>query len=335
MEITRPKEENYIHRTVFSGWDVYRSEFPLLAIIRPDIVNDEVNSLLKIAEVNNSSFPRWELLGINAGCMVGDPGLIVVADAYLKNIRNFDTQKAYRIGVASGRGEKELFNKEFHTIRPLAEEYLNKSYVPEKLSDTLEYLLADYTMYLFCKEKGDSENAEFFFNRVKSYKDNYNEKLGFLAPRYKSGEFVFEENEYDDDGCVESNIFQQSWFVPYDVPGLFNLFGNERAHVLLERFFEKADLSKLWNDDYNHSNEPCHNLTIILILQALHIVHSTGQEKYKRKLTERVLSASAVTRMSVSFQRGTFFQLWALLRFARVIRIILLIRLYSERLPLN
>ena len=255
------RDDSYTHRTVFSGWDVYRSEFPLLAIIRPDIVNDEVNSLLKIAEVNNSSFPRWELLGINAGCMVGDPGLIVVADAYLKNIRNFDTQKAYRIGVASGRGEKELFNKEFHTIRPLAEEYLNKSYVPEKLSDTLEYLLADYTMYLFCKEKGDSENAEFFFNRVKSYKDNYNEKLGFLAPRYKSGEFVFEENEYDDDGCVESNIFQQSWFVPYDVPGLFNLFGNERAHVLLERFFEKADLSKLWNDDYNHSNEPCHNLT--------------------------------------------------------------------------
>lgn len=255
------RDDGYTHRTVFSGWDVYRSEFPLLAIIRPDIVNDEVNSLLKIAEVNNSSFPRWELLGINAGCMVGDPGLIVVADAYLKNIRNFDTQKAYRIGVASGRGEKELFNKEFHTIRPLAEEYLNKGYVPEKLSDTLEYLLADYTMYLFCKEKGDNENAEYFFNRVKSYKDNYNEKLGFLAPRYKNGDFVFEENEYDDDGCVESNIFQQSWFVPYDVPGLFNLFGNERALVLLERFFEKADLSKLWNDDYNHSNEPCHNLT--------------------------------------------------------------------------
>jgi predicted alpha-1,2-mannosidase len=193
--------------------------------------------------------------------MVGDPGLIVVADAYLKNIRNFDTEKAYKIGIASGKGEKELFGKKFHTIRPETEEYLNNAFSSERLSDTLEYLLADYTMYLFCKEKGDNENAEFFLKRVNSYKDNYNESLGFLAPRYKNGEFVFEENEYDDDGCVESNIYQQSWFVPYDVTGLFELFGKERAISLLERFFEKAELTQLWNDDYNHSNEPCHNLT--------------------------------------------------------------------------
>ena len=69
------------------------------------------------------------------------------------------------------------------------------------------------------------------------------------------------ENEYDDDGCVESNIFQQSWFVPYDVIGLSKLFGEERTIELLERFFENADFSKLWNEDYNHSNEPCHNIT--------------------------------------------------------------------------
>lgn len=255
------RDDSYIHRTVFSGWDVYRSEFPLLSIIRPDIVNDEVNSLLRIAETNNSSFPRWELLGINAGCMVGDPGAIVVADAYLKNIRNFDVQKAYDIIVASTKGEKELFNKKFHTIRPECEQYLKDAFVPEKLSDTLEYLLADYTMYLFSKEKGDKENEEFFLKRAKSYKDNYNKNLGFLAPRKENGEFVFEEDEYDDDGCVESNIFQQSWFVPYDVKGLCELFGYERALNLLERFFEKAELSRLWNDDYNHSNEPCHNIT--------------------------------------------------------------------------
>ena len=60
---------------------------------------------------------------------------------------------------------------------------------------------------------------------------------------------------------MESNIFQQSWFVPYDVEGLSNLFGRERFVQLLERLFSRADFSKLWNEDYNHSNEPCHNLT--------------------------------------------------------------------------
>ncbi len=252
---------DYIHRTVFSGWDVYRSEFPLLTIIRPDIVNDAVNSLLKIAENCNSSFPKWELLGIDAGCMVGDPGLIVVADAYLKGIRNYDTEKAYKIGLASSKVEKELFSREFHSIRPDVKQYTEDTFVPEKLSDTLEFLLADYTMFRFSSDLGDKENVNYFSERIKRYKDNYNEKLGFLAPRYENGNFVHEDDEYDDDGCVESNIFQQSWFVPYDVKGLSRLFGEERTIELLERFFSKADLSKLWNDDYNHSNEPCHNIT--------------------------------------------------------------------------
>ncbi len=252
---------DYKQRTVFSGWDVYRSEFPLLSIIRPDMVRDEINSLLKIAELNNSSFPRWELLGINAGCMVGDPGLIVLADAVVKGIKPYDIEKAYRISRASSICEKELDGKAFKSIRPDCKAYLQDCYVPERLSDTLEYLLADYTMARFADVLGRKDDAEFFDSRAYRYGENYNSRLQFMAPRMENGEFVFEEDRYDDDGTVESNIFQQSWFVPHDVKGLSKLFGEERTIELLEEFFEKADLKSLWNDDYNHSNEPCHNIT--------------------------------------------------------------------------
>ena len=256
------RNTDYKHRTVFSGWDVYRSEFPLLTLIRPDIVNDDVNSLLKIAQQNNSSFPRWELLGIDAGCMVGDPGLIVVADAYVKGIRNFDCEKAYDIAKASSVCAETLYGKKFNTIRPVCKQYTEKTYVPKKLSDTLEYLLADYTMFRFAEAMGKKEDAEFFLDRAKKYKENFKPKLGFMAPRNKLGRFMLViRNGYDDDGCVESNILQQSWFVPYDVKGLSRLFGEKRTVELLESFFEKADLSALWNDDYNHSNAPCHNIT--------------------------------------------------------------------------
>ena len=255
------KDSDYKQRTVFSGWDVYRSEFPLLSIIRPDMVRDDINSLLKIAEINNSSFPRWELLGINAGCMVGDPGLIVLADAFVKGIKPYDTEKAYEISKASSVCAKELYGKTFKSIRPDCEQYLQECYVPEKLSDTLEYLLADYTMAKFADALGKAEDAKFFMDRANRYNENYNEALQFMAPRKANGEFVYEEDRYDDDGTVESNIFQQSWFVPYDVIGLSKLFGEERTIELLEEFFERADLKSLWNDDYNHSNEPCHNIT--------------------------------------------------------------------------
>lgn len=254
-------EADYTHRTMFSGWDVYRSEFPLLTLIRPDIVNDEVNSLIKIAEHNNSSFPQWELMGIDSHCMVGDPGLIVVADAYVKGIRGYDAEKAYEIAKASSFSADELFGKPFHSVRPKCKQYLKNAYVPKKLSDTLEFLLADYTMSRFAKAMGKNEDAEYFMSRVKRYGENFNPKLGFMAPRNKLGWFLHEKNEYDDDGCVESNILQQSWFAPYDVINLSKLFGEKRTVELLESFFEKADLGALWNEDYNHSNEPCHNIT--------------------------------------------------------------------------
>ncbi len=252
---------DYTHRTVFSGWDVYRSEFPLLTVIRPEMVNDEVNSLLKIAEYRNESIPQWELMGINAGCMVGDPGTIVVCDAAVKGIKNFDVEKAYEIIKASALCKKELFGKPFHSVRPDCKQYTEDCYVPDKLSDTLEFLLADYTTARLAKMLGKTDDAEFFMNRVKRYKENFNKQLGFMAPRDEEDSFVFEEDRYDDDGCVESNIFQQSWFVPYDVSGLAKLFGEKRTVELLEIFFEKADFGSLWNDDYNHSNEPCHNIT--------------------------------------------------------------------------
>lgn len=251
----------YTHRTIFSGWDVYRSEFPLLTLIRPDIVSDEVNSLLKIADFKNSSFPRWELMNIDAGCMVGDPGLIVVADAYVKGIRSFDAEKAYEIAKASTLCSKELFGKPFKSIRPDCKQYINEAYVPEKLSDTLEYLLADYTLARFANAMDKAEDAEYFMSRAMRYGENFNSDLGFMAPRKKRGKFVRIKDEYDDEGCVESNIYQQSWFVPYDVVGLSKLFGEKRFIELLERFFEKAELGALWNEDYNHSNEPCHNIT--------------------------------------------------------------------------
>ena len=255
------RQAAYKHRTMFSGWDVYRSEFPLLTLISPQTVSDEVNSLLHIALVRQSSFPRWELMGIDSKCMVGDPGTIVMADAYLKGIRDFDTKKAYALALASTVGAEAFDEKPFHNIRPACDAYRRNAYVPNDLSSTLEYLLADYTMARMALAMGKAEDHAYFAKRADTYRENYDKTKGFMAPRRENGTFREIKNEYDTVGCVESNIFQQSMFVPYDVEGLAALFGKERFLALLERLFEGADLGALWNEDYNHSNEPCHNLT--------------------------------------------------------------------------
>ncbi len=255
------RNADYVHRTMFSGWDVYRSEFPLLTLISPQTVCDEVNSLLQIALAKNSSLPKWELMGIDSGCMVGDPGLIVMADAYLKGIRNFDIEKAYAIAFASATAADMLYGKPYHSLRPNTKQYQTDVYVPMDLSSTLEFLLADYAMAKLARVLGKEEDYHYFLGRVQSYKNNFDENLGFMAPRDANGDFLPVKNEYDTTGCTESNIYQQSMFVPYDVEGLSALFGKERFLALLETLFEKADFGALWNENYNHSNEPCHNLT--------------------------------------------------------------------------
>lgn len=258
---TPVRKSDFELRTMFSGWDVYRSEFPLLTLISPQTVSDEINSLLAIAKERNSSFPRWELMGLDSGCMTGDPGTIVMADAYRKGIRSFDAETAYEIAIASARSTKALDGKPFRNTRPCSPSYDSHAYVPGDLSSTLEYLMADYALAKMAEEMGREEDRAFLDARAFGYAENYNEALGFMAPRSAEGEFLPVRDEYDTKGCIESNIFQQSMFVPYDLDGLAALFGKERFLALLERMFEGADLTALWNENYNHSNEPCHNLT--------------------------------------------------------------------------
>ncbi len=251
----------YTQRTMFSGWDVYRSEFPLLTLIAPKIVSDEANSLSAIAQSKNSSFPRWELMGIDSGCMLGDPGLIVIADAAVKNIGGFELEKAYELALTSCLAKKEYNGKKFTSLHPSCEAYQKHAFVPNSLSGTLEFLLADYAMSRFAGLLKKDSDAEYFKERTKHWKDNYDKASGFLLPRNEDGSFIKITDKYSTKGCTESNIFQQSWFVPYDVEGLGDTFGKERALEMLEELFEKADLTALWNENYNHSNEPCHNLT--------------------------------------------------------------------------
>lgn len=257
----RIKRVDYTHRTMLSGWDVYRSEFPLLTLISPETVNDEINSLINIASEKNSSLPRWELMGIDSKCMVGDPALLIFADAYVKGIRNYDSERAYELCYASALAKTELNGKPFDSIRRSTLNYLYGAYVTGNVSETLELLLADYAMENVARGMEKSDDVSYFNSRRNRYKENYDPKIGYMNARDERGNFAPVTDKYSCNGCVESNIYQQSWFVPYDVEGVCELFGKQRSITELNELFEKADLGALWNENYNHSNEPCHNLT--------------------------------------------------------------------------
>ena len=80
--------------TCFSLWDTYRAKQPLMTIIHPEKAGDFVATMVDICD-KQGDLPVWHLWGNETDCMVGDPGIPVVADAIVKGIEGFDREAAF------------------------------------------------------------------------------------------------------------------------------------------------------------------------------------------------------------------------------------------------
>ena len=244
---------DFTYRTVFSGWDVFRSQYPWLTISRPDIVNDTVNSLMQQAELSGRKcLARWEFVGVESGCMIGDPAVSVIADAYLKGIRGYDAQKAYELCRQSVMGPR--------SARADLGDYEKLGYVPGSISWTLEDAYFDYCAARLAGALGRTADESLLLQRALNYTNIYDPAVGNMHARRKDGSWEpWKGATAHGQGCVESNPYQQGWFVPQDVAGLIRLMGRDYFLRYLTEFFEKTPDTFNWNDYYNHANEPVHH----------------------------------------------------------------------------
>lgn len=242
---------DYARRTIFSGWDVFRSQFPLQNIINPSVVSDEINSLIAIAaESGRKYYPRWELLNAYSGCMIGNPAVPVIADAYAKGIRTFDVKKALEYAV--------------NTSEKFGTGHLGYSPEPVSISCTLEYAYADWCVAQLAEVCGNDSLTAMFRDRAMAYRNVFDPTVGWFRPRMADGSWA----EWDQAtsprtregfGCMESNPYQQGWFVPHDPDGLASLIGGREAAIAdLDTLFARTPANMKWNAYYNHANEPVH-----------------------------------------------------------------------------
>lgn len=68
-----------------SIWDIYRTQMPLMSLLRPDVATSVVDSLLAMYS-DGGALPRWPLATVYTGCMVGSHANIIVADAFFRGI---------------------------------------------------------------------------------------------------------------------------------------------------------------------------------------------------------------------------------------------------------
>jgi predicted alpha-1,2-mannosidase len=241
-------------RTIFSGWDVFRSQMPLQTIINPSLVNDLVNSLVTLADEKKKGYlERWELLNAYSGCMLGNPAVAVMADAYAKGIRNYNIPDAYKLAV----GTVEKFGNG------------DKGFTPgnTSISYTLEYAYNDWCVAQLAKALNKTQDIKKYSERGEAFKNIFDADKGWFRPKDSTGTWLpwpAEGRIKQWYGCIESNPYQQGWFVPQDVDGMAKLMGGRKKVIAdLNNLFEKTPDNMMWNDYYNHSNEPVHHVPFL------------------------------------------------------------------------
>jgi predicted alpha-1,2-mannosidase len=260
--------ENFTKRTIFSGWDVFRSQFPLQTLINPTVVNDMLNSLITLSkESGKGYFERWELLNSYSGCMIGNPALSVLADAWAKGIRGYDIEKAYQEALATS--ERSGNEKLGFTVRSDAPNSGSAGYATGdfSISNTLELSYTEWCMAQLAQSLHKDKDYEKYSKLAGSYRNVFDKETGWFRARNEDGTWKAKPEKgrlQEWQGTVECNLYQQGWFVPHDVSGMTELMGGrEKVVADLTNFFEKMPENMMWNDYYNHANEPVHHVPFL------------------------------------------------------------------------
>ena len=246
--------------TVFSLWDTYRNVHQLETLLYPDRQLDMVRSIIDMSK-EWGWMPRWELFGRETWTMEGDPAIAVVADTYLKGLRDFDIQTAYKAFLKSAT-TKGADNK----MRPDIDPYIAKGYVPlgyfaqdfsgdNSVSHALEYYIADYALGNLASALGHKAEAKRFYKQSLGYKHYYSKESGTFRPITTDGKFLSPFNPDDGadfsnaPGFHEGSAWNYTFYVPHDVLGLAKLMGGKQKFVnKLQMVFDK--------NLYDPANEP-------------------------------------------------------------------------------
>ena len=263
-------QDTLIHKAVgfdyyddFSMWDTYRALHPLMTILEPERSLHMVKSLVAKAEQGGwmPIFPAW---GSYTAAMIGDHVSTMIADAYMRGIKDFDTGKTFRymrknaFETASpeeykdGKGRRALESYIKYGYIPLEDSVWEAFHKREQVSRTLEYALDDYALSQFAKAIGKTSDYDQLMKRSQNYRNVFDTQTGYVRGRYVNGSWIEPFDPFSKARFIcEGTPFQYTWYVPHDIPGLISLYGGKEP--FLKRLNEFFDGGHYW-----HGNETDH-----------------------------------------------------------------------------
>ena len=279
-------EPGHNRYTVFSLWDTYRNLHQLMTLLWPEKQTDMVRSMIDMYK-EWGWMPKWELFGRETWTMEGDPAICVIADTWLRGLRDFDIQTAYEAFLKSADTPGAQ-----NRMRPDNDPYVENGYIPlgyfagdfsgdNSVSHALEYYVADYALARLSAALGHDAEAQRFLARSLGYRNYYSAEYKCLRPINLDGTFLtpFDPEDGADftnaPGFHEGSAWNYSFAVPHDVKGYAKLMGGNKAFVNnLQHVFDEGL--------YDPANEPD-------IVYPYLFSRFKGYEKHTWEAVERIL----------------------------------------------
>jgi len=260
----------FTNYTIFSLWDTYRALHPLFNITQPERNNDMIKSMLAHHDQSvHHMLPIWSHYGNENWCMIGYHATSVIADAMVKNVGNFNHQRALK--ACTNTANVRYFDG--------LGDYIDYKYVPDdkshsSVSKTLEYAYNDWCIAQIAAKAENSETTAEYMKRSEYYKNVFDTRSGFMRPKMSDGLFRknFDPMDTHGQGFIEGNAWNYGLYVPQDLENMVELMGGKkqfRYHLDSLFAMEIADKYIDQHEDitrdgiignYVHGNEPGHHI---------------------------------------------------------------------------
>jgi len=266
--------ENGIYYSTLSLWDTYRAAHPLYTLMAPERVDGFIQTMIQHQKIAGT-LPIWTLWGKENYCMIGNHAIPVIADAYLKGFRGFDTADAWNAvkqtaTVSHVNSDWKIYDQFGYYPFDIVER--------ESVSRTLESAYDDHCIAQMALKMGKESDVSFFAKRGRYYKNLLDPETRLMRGRDSKGNwrtpfdkfalshFIAFGGDY-----TEGNAWQYTWHVQQDIPGLIKMMGgkNKFAAMLDTLFTIKAPTEPNVPDvtgligQYAHGNEPSHHVAYL------------------------------------------------------------------------
>jgi predicted alpha-1,2-mannosidase len=217
------------------GWDEYRTNIRLRAVLTQDEASDIAASLVNDAQQGDGHIPRWEQTNADSHGMNGDGGPIIVSEAYAFGARNFDAQAGLNAAL-NGQAKVREDSAEYDALGYVAQESASNS-----AAQTLEFSTSDAAIAQLAKGVGDMATYTTYAARGRNWMKLFNASTGYLQQKHRAGTWDATMNPASDSGFQEGSAAQYLWMGtdPHDTVEL--LGGATKTIARLDSYFVKLD----------------------------------------------------------------------------------------------